>query len=133
MMRRTVNWAKPIIAAMCALWPGNQSRASEQALIVHFQYGSTNLDRLFALEGKLERAIHEANVGDLDGDEVATDGSNGFLYMYGPSADRLLKVVEPVLKSASFMDNAEVTRRYGSAKSDARELKSKIRVFGPTN
>ena len=85
----------------------------EHAVIVHFQYGSTNLDRLFAAEHQLEAAINEARAGELDGHEIAVDGSDGFFYMYGPDADRLFAAVEPVLATVPFMNGATVTRRYG--------------------
>jgi hypothetical protein len=94
----------------------------EQAVIVHFQYGSTDLQRLYALEERLEKAIAAAKVGDLDGDEVATDGSDGFLYLYGPDADRLFDVVMTVLRSADFMKDATVKRRYGPPENGVREV-----------
>lgn len=85
----------------------------EHAVIVHFQYGSKDLSRLFSLEEKLEAAILAARAGDFDGDEVAEDGSDGFLYMYGPDADRLYAAVKPVLEACDFMRGARVTIRYG--------------------
>jgi hypothetical protein len=71
------------------------------------------LSRLFALEQELESAISAASAGEYDGNEVATDGSDGYLYMYGPDADRLFEAIRPVLESASFMRAAEVRIRYG--------------------
>ena len=37
----------------------------EHAVIVHFQYGSTDLSRLFALEEQLQEAIGAAAVGEF--------------------------------------------------------------------
>ena len=94
-------------------------RSPEQAVIVKFDYmGSTDLTLLFELEGKLEAAIGAANVGEFDGNEVATDGSDGILYMYGADADRLFEVIRPVLEACSFMRGARVTLRYGPPVSD---------------
>ena len=93
----------------------------EHAVIVKFRYGSTDLTRLFALEERLEAAIASANVGEFDGDEVATDGSDGVLYMYGPDADRLFAVVRPILESVQFMNNASVRVRYGRPNESPRE------------
>jgi hypothetical protein len=87
--------------------------AQEHAVIVHFTYGSTDLGRLFALEEKLEVAIAEAKAGEFDGDEIAVDGSDGSLWMYGPDADRLFQVVEPILRASPFMRGARVKLRYG--------------------
>jgi len=99
-----------------------------QAVVVHFQYGSTDLSRLFELEKKLESAIETAKVGEFDGNEMAVDGSDGFLYMYGPDADRLFDAVKPVLESATFMRGARVTVRYGAPGPD---VKSREVVIAP--
>jgi hypothetical protein len=94
---------------------------SEHALIVHFNYGSTNLDLLFALEDRLEAAISTAQVGVYDGNEVAVDGSDGYLYMYGTDADKLFEVVWPILEAESFMQGALITKRYGPPEDGVRE------------
>ena len=70
---------------------------------------------MFGLEEKLEETINKAGVGEFDGNEMAVDGSHGFLYMYGPDANRLFEVIEPILKATPFMSGARVTKRYGSA------------------
>ena len=100
--------------------PPANAESPEHAVIVHFQYGSTDLSRLFALEEKLEAAITAAGVGEYDGNEVAVSGADGYLYMYGPNADQLFKVVRPILQATDFMSAAEVRLRYGPP-SDASE------------
>lgn len=85
----------------------------EHSVILHFHYGSTDLTRLFLMEDKLEKALAEAKAGDLDGDEVATDGSDAFVYLYGPDADELYRAIEPILKNTDFLHGAEVIRHYG--------------------
>ena len=77
-------------------------------MLVHFTYGSTDLSRLFSLEERLEQAINAAGVGEFDGNEVATDGSDGTLYMYGPDADALFAAVRPGLEATDFMRGARV-------------------------
>ena len=98
----------------------------EHAVIVHFQYGSTDLSRLFALEKQLEQAIAAAGVGEFDGNEVATDGSDGFLYMYGPDADALFAAVRPTLEAAAFMRGARVKLRYGPPQDGVREVEVEL-------
>jgi hypothetical protein len=93
----------------------------EHAVIVNFEYGSTDLDPIFALETRLEEAISAAGAGEFDGNEIATDGGDGSFYMYGPDADRLFATVRPVLESTGFMQGAQVKLRYGKAQSGARE------------
>jgi len=60
---------------------GGAPDPAEQAVIVHFNYGSTDLKPLFALEDKLESAIKQAGAGEFDGDEVAPDRHDGYIYM----------------------------------------------------
>jgi hypothetical protein len=103
------------------------SGAGVHAVIVHFRYGSTDLERLFEVETRLEEAIAAARAGEFDGNEVAVDGSDGRLFMYGPDADRLYDVVRPILESVDFMRGATVELRYGPADGDAPEA---TRIIG---
>jgi hypothetical protein len=64
--------------------------------------------------------INAAHAGEYDGNEVATDGSDGFLYMYGPDADRLFEVIRPILEACSFMRGARMTLRYGPPSDEVR-------------
>jgi hypothetical protein len=102
------------------------AKSAEHAVVVHFQYGSTDLSRLFQLEEKLESAIAAASAGELDGNEVAVDGSDGFLYMYGPDADRLFEAIRPVLEATSFMKGATAKKRYGPAADGVREVEVNV-------
>lgn len=97
------------------------TRPGEHAVIVNFGYGRTDPGPVFALSDLLEQAICSSSVGEFDGNELAADGSDGSLYMYGPDADRLFAVVRPILESTSFMRGARVKLRYGPAGSGARE------------
>ena len=97
-------------------------KPAEHAVIVHFQYGSTDLSGMFALEERLEEAICSAQAGEYDGNEIAADASDGCLYMYGPDADRLFQVVRPILESTSFMQGAVVTKRYGPPEAGVPEV-----------
>jgi len=100
--------------------------AADHAVIVRFTYGSTDLSRLFELEDKLEPAIAAAKTGEYDGHEIAVDGSDGILYMYGPDADRLFETVEPILKATPFLNGAKVTVRYGPPADGVREREVSI-------
>jgi hypothetical protein len=52
----------------------------DHAVVVKFDYiGSTDLTPLFDLEKKLEATINGTKVGEFDGNEVVTDGSDGML------------------------------------------------------
>jgi hypothetical protein len=93
----------------------------DHAVLVYFKYGSTDLSRLFALEERLEKAIVASRVGEFDGHEIAIDGSDGVLYMYGPDADALFAVVRPVLETVGFMNGAHVKLRFGPPEEGVKE------------
>lgn len=98
----------------------------EQAVIAHFNYGSTDLTKLFETAGRLETAIEQAKVGEYDGHEIAVDGSDGSFYMYGPSADRLAEVVVPILEATDFMAGAVLKVRYGPPAEGTKEREIRI-------
>jgi hypothetical protein len=104
-----------------------KSEEPEHAVIVRFQYGSTDLQRLFDLEERLEQAISAAGVGEFDGNDIAQDGSDGCLYMYGPDADTLFNAIGPVLQATDFMRGASVTLRYGPPEEGVPEIEKTIR------
>jgi len=83
-------------------------------MMVHFDYYPKDRARIRDLEHRLERAIKRAGVGELGETELHIDGNDGYLYMYGPDADRLYAVTRPILRSSSLMADAEVTKHYGS-------------------
>ena len=102
------------------------STAPEHAVIVHFRYGHTNLQPIFDLEDALEAAITAAGVVEFDGNDIAQDGSDGHLYMYGPDADRLFAAVKPILASVDFMQGATVRLRYGPPEDGVEERKATV-------
>jgi hypothetical protein len=93
----------------------------EQAVIVHFDYCADSLDPLFDLEEQLETAVSEADVGEYDGHEIAVDLSDGSLYLYGPDAEALFAIVEPLLTSAKCLQRAKATLRFGPANAGVSE------------
>jgi hypothetical protein len=99
---------------------------SEHAVIVHFDYGSKDLGPLFALEDQLISAIDSAGAGEFDGNEIAVDGSDGSLYMYGPNADQLFAVVRPVLEQSTAIRNAVATLRYGPPEDGVKSVEVRL-------
>lgn len=74
------------------------------------------------LEDVLIDAIERAGVGEYDGHEIALDGSDAYLFMYGPDADVLSATVRPILELVPWMHGAEVTLQYGPPGADTREV-----------
>ena len=86
--------------------------------------GSRSLDALHALEDELTGALDGQEVGELDGHEIAVDGSDGFVFLYGPDADALFAAIEPVLRKSAVTAGADATLRYGEP--DEADLKQRV-------
>src|SRR3990167_5860709 len=74
----------------------------EQALIIHFEYGLSELEPIYEQSRRLEETLMATGVGEYDGHEIAVSLKDGFHYIYGPDADRLLEAVEPVLRTTEW-------------------------------
>lgn len=109
-----------MVAASLPLLVGSVQAAAEQArpagpaVMVHFDYYPKDAARIRALERRLESAIKRAGAGELGESELHVDGNDGYLYMFGPDADRLYRASASILKSSRLMDGAEVTERYAA-------------------
>jgi hypothetical protein len=64
-----------------------------------------------ALSDELERAVAGEEVGDLDRAEFAPGMCT--LYVYGPDADQLFSVIEPILRASSLEKQILVIKHYG--------------------
>ena len=102
--------------------PPSEVDVAEQSVIVTFYNFAEkfwtedmrSLDPLFELEDELEKVLESRPVGHLDGHEIAIDGSDGFLFLYGPDADALYAAIEPVLRASHVTLGGNATLRYGS-------------------
>jgi hypothetical protein len=101
----------------------------EQAVIVYLRlrddgFGSREeREVLQALEDQMQQAIEKASAGEFDGDEFG--GGECVLFMYGPDADRLYAVIEPLLKNTPAAAGGYAIKRYGGARDP---LSRKVRV-----
>jgi len=120
--------ALALIVMMISIFGARPAQAAEeQAVIVHFEHTGDWAD-FFEWEPKIEKAVKGSHAGDYDGNELAVNGSDGKIYMYGPSADQLLMVARPYLQAATFLKNKMATLRYGDAKDPhAREVNIPIK------
>jgi hypothetical protein len=91
---------------------GKNGRA-EQEVEVHFAYGSTNFQHVYALGDQLQLAIVEAKVGEYDGHAIPADGSEGRYFVYGPDAEAIFRAIAPVLEASPLMRGATVTLHFG--------------------
>ena len=75
----------------------------EQEVEVHFAYGSTNFQHVYALGDQIQAAIVEAKVGEYDGHALPADGSEGRYFIFGPDSEAIYKVIEPILAASPLM------------------------------
>ena len=99
---------------------GGKKRAAKgppvQEVEVHFSYGSTNFQHLYAVEDLVQHAIIDSGVGKYDGHDISADGSDASFHMYGPDAEAICRVISPVLTASTFMRGAKVTMWFGPRK-----------------
>lgn len=98
--------------------------SEDQAVIVSIKTDQLDWDLVMDLEEKIEDALAESGAGELDGNDVGQGEYN--IYMYGPDADRVWEVAEPVISGSGFPIPAgsSVLRRYGDVNDDeAREVR----------
>ncbi|NMD07897.1 MAG: hypothetical protein GYA66_07970 [Phyllobacteriaceae bacterium] len=69
---------------------------------------------LAALIAELTSAITAAQAGSFDEYESVGEPGRPCIYLYGPSADRLVEVINPVLRRYPWTDGAELYRAYGN-------------------
>lgn len=95
-----------------------------QAVLLHFPAGAARTEGsrepLDAVEDALTTALAAAGVGDLDGDESSASGVTVFLY--GPDAEALLRVVQGVLVRFDLPAGSEATIRYGGPGAHERRI-----------
>lgn len=95
---------------------GAKESAVEHEVEVHFVYGSTNFQYVYALGDEIQTAVAETKVGEYDGHMLPADGSEGRYFVNGPDAEAIFRVIEPVLTASPLMRGATVTLRYGPRK-----------------
>jgi hypothetical protein len=104
-------------------------QVGQQALIFYFkdiadradEMGLDDLDALVALQEQLAQAIEPDGIGEVDGNEIAMDGSEGSLYAYGPDARAMLQAVLPVVCRSPLAAGGHVYLRYGDVDDAAAE------------
>jgi hypothetical protein len=92
---------------------GDKNGDNEQEVEVHFAYGSTNFQHVYALGDKIQLAISEAKAGEYNGHALPADGSKGRYFLIGPDAEVIFKAIAPVLEASPLMRGATITLHYG--------------------
>ncbi len=101
----------------------------EHAVIIHFNYGIEGMEKIYELRDKLKNIIEKNNLGEYDGHEIATDYSDGFLYMYGPNAETLFNGIKPTLEKTDFLNGAKAKLRFGPPEDGIKEITVEIETI----
>ncbi len=100
----------------------NNQTEVEHAVIVQFDYEIEGMEELYKLSDRLESIIEENQLGEYDGHEMATDYSDGFLYMYGSNAETLFNGIKDTLEQTDFMKGAKAKLRFGPPEDGVKEI-----------
>ena len=93
----------------------------EQEVTVFFLYGKSQIRPLHQLTDRIRETLLPMKIGELDGHEIATDLSDGYLFLYGPSAEALFTAIRPILNETDFMNKAIVTLRFQDGSDNTSE------------
>ncbi|MCA9101835.1 MAG: hypothetical protein R3C10_01485 [Pirellulales bacterium] len=101
---------------------------AEHAVLVYFklsddEFGTTlEREQIQELSDRLAEAIEGNVAGEFDGDEFGEGHCT--LFMYGPDADVLFEVIEPILSDSPLRCGGYAIKRYGEASDEnARETR----------
>jgi hypothetical protein len=86
---------------------------TEHALIVTTVGVTVTLDEVSVIEEALSKVFTTHSAGDVDGHEIAVDGSEALFYMYGPDAEAMFSVALPILKAHPATASSRAMLRFG--------------------
>lgn len=103
-----------------------------QALIIRLYHlgeraesiGMEALDALLALQEQLASAVEGAGLGEVDGNEIALDDSEGSLWVYGPDAKAMLKATLSVVCRSPLAPGGQAILRYGDVADEMAQEES---------
>ncbi len=96
-------------------------KSEEQSVIIwFFHYEFEELDELIDLQEKLGQLLADNGLGRCDGNEIACEGTDGSLYFYGPSAEKIFAAIKPLLQEIDWMRGAMATLSFGSSRNAKR-------------
>jgi len=119
----------PMLSSFRRLWAGGLSSTTgdeAEGLIVTIILRSGGMGdkeergRIISLEHQLSAVIENSSAGEFDGDEYG--GGTCTMYMYGPSAERLLALTLPVLIAFHPPAGSYAIKRCGSSAEDEHRI-----------
>jgi hypothetical protein len=101
-------------------------KSEDQSVIIwFFHYEYEELDELFDLENRLGQVLVDNGLGRCDGNEIACEGTDGSLWFYGPSAEKIFTAIKPILQEIDWMRSAVATLSFGSS-SHAKRIEVEV-------
>jgi hypothetical protein len=101
--------------------PSRFNKPERESVIVWFlHYEYEDLDALIDLEDKLGQLLEDRGLGMCDGNEIACEGTDGSLWFYGPSAEKIFNAIRPILQEVEWMKGAVATLIFGSSRNAKR-------------
>ncbi|ABX36180.1 hypothetical protein Daci_3546 [Delftia acidovorans SPH-1] len=85
-------------------------------LSIHFEYNPEEYADVRDLQKQLVKALKRSGAGELDEPELHADGNDGYFDIRGRDAEKLYRIVRPILKSSPLMKGAEVTKMNSEGK-----------------
>ena len=103
-------------------------RGNEQAVLVHLDGSSLPAEvceqnDIATIEDRIIAALAGKGLGEYDGNEIGIGTGEATLYLYGPDAEALFALVEPVLAGYPLCRNARVVIRKGGPGASQREIR----------
>lgn len=100
----------------------SDSSKTEEFLTIHFtDYGNANLNRVFEVSDEIKEALHESRLGEFDGNLLAVDGSDGYLFLFGPNVRELYESIKPILLRTTIFKNADIRLGFQGGKKAIHE------------
>ncbi len=101
-----------------------QTEKKMEALIITTVGVIVTLDEVFEIEDDLTKAFARLSVGEVDGNEIAVDGSEALIYMYGSDAEAMFAVALPILKLHPATATGRAMLRFG----DVSDTKARVEL-----
>jgi len=97
----------------------------EQSVVISFTYGKEDDEHFYNLAEKLDLIMTQNSLGVYDGHEMEINNRDGSYYLFGPSAEAIMKAIKPEIENVDFMKGAVAFLKFGNTE-DAPSIEFEI-------